>query len=64
VDGGDGNGTGSAGTLSAVSYTQVFQREPGYTSGGTEVGWTLGAVGASVFAGDHILTATWKVESL
>lgn len=61
---GDINGTGSAGVLSSISYGLVFQSTADFTSGSTQVGWTLAPVGASVFAGDHMLTATWKVESL
>lgn len=60
----DINGAGYAGTLSAAAYTRVFQGNVNATSGSAQVGWTLAPIGGSVFAGDHILTATWKVESL
>jgi len=61
---GDIHGTGSAGVLSYISYGLVFQSSPAWTSGSTQVGWTLSPIGEGVFAGDHMLTATWKVESL
>lgn len=60
----DVHGTGSAGVLSSVAYGPVFQSTADFTSGSTQVGWTLNVIGTSVYAGDHILTATWKVESL
>ena len=60
----DVHGTGYTGVLSSVSYTRVFQSAPGWTSGSTEVGWTLAPIGGGILSGDHILTANWKVESL
>lgn len=57
-------GSGYAGVLSSVAYTRVFQANVNGTWGGTKVGWTLAPLGASVTAGDHTLTATWRVESL
>ncbi|HET6456546.1 MAG TPA: hypothetical protein VFI02_19245 [Armatimonadota bacterium] len=60
----DVHGTGSAGVLSSSAYGLAFQSAPGFISGSTQVGWTLAPVGTSVFAGDHTLTETWKVESL
>jgi hypothetical protein len=57
-------GTGSGGTLSATSYTLVFQSNPSPTSGHADLEWTLAAPGAGVRAGIHQLTIRWKVESI
>ena len=61
--GGASNGTGSPGTLSESAYTLVFQSNADATSGSADITWTLAAVGSGVHAGDHTLSATWKIES-
>lgn len=57
-------GTGWNGTLSATSYTLVFQSGPSPTSGHADLAWTLAAPGSAVRAGLHQLTIRWKVESI
>jgi len=61
---GASGGTGYPGTMSAAGYARVYQSNPDATSGSVSITWTLAAPGGQVRAGDHILTATWKTESL
>jgi hypothetical protein len=61
---GAGSGTGSNGTLSATSYTLVFQSNPSPTSGHADLEWTLAAPGSGIRAGIHQLTIRWKLESI
>lgn len=57
-----GGGTAYAGTLNSTSYTTIYEGTALANSWDTT--WTLSAPGASVRAGIHSLTATWKIESL
>jgi hypothetical protein len=52
------------GTLSATSYTLVFQSNPSPSSGHADLEWTLAAPGGGVRAGLHQLTVRWKLESI
>lgn len=61
---GAAGGTGWNGTLSATSYTLVFQSDPSPTSGHADLAWTLAAPGSGIRAGVHQLTIRWKVESI
>ena len=61
---GAAGGTGWNGTLSATSYTLVFQSNPNPTSGHADLAWTLAAPGSGVRAGTHQLTIRWKLESI
>lgn len=61
---GAAGGTGWNGTLSATSYTLVFQSDPSPTTGHADLAWTLAAPGSGVRAGIHQLTIRWKVESI
>lgn len=58
------NGQGFAGTLSATAYTEVYESNPDATSGSVNLVWSLAAPGGGVRAGAHMLTATWKIESV
>lgn len=58
------NGTGSNGTLSTSTYTQLFQSNLTKKSGSVNVTWTLGAPGTGIRAGSHVLTLRWKLESV
>ena len=62
--GGTSGGTGSPGTLTAGSFTMVFQSKRNPKTGSVDVTWTLAAPGASIRAGSHLLTAHWRVESV
>jgi len=62
--GGATGGTGYGGTLSATMYTRVFDSETDPSVGSANLTWTLAAPGDTVRAGDHTLTATWKIESM
>jgi hypothetical protein len=57
-------GTGSAGTLSAAGYTQVFQSNVLALSGGFDMTWTLAQIGPGTLAGTHTLTLRWRLESV
>ena len=61
---GAAGGTGWNGTLSATSYTLVFQSDPSPTSGHADLAWTLAAPGSGIRAGGHQLPIRWKVESI
>ena len=58
------NGTGTNGTLSKTVYGQLFQSTVSKTSGSVAVTWTLGAPGAGIRSGSHVLTLRWKLESI
>ena len=57
-----GGGSTFSGQLSSDSYTEVYQGIP--TSNSFNLTWTLGSLDSSVRAGLHLLSATWKLESL
>ena len=57
-------GTGSNGTLSSSSYSQVYQSNPSPSFGSVNVIWELAAPGSGIRAGDHTLTVRWKLESV
>ena len=57
-------GTGSNGTLSSSSYSQVYQSNPSPSFGSVNVVWDLAAPGSGIRAGDHTLTVRWKLESV
>jgi hypothetical protein len=61
---GAAGGVGMNGTLSATSYTLVFQSNPSPSSGHADLEWTLAAPGGGVRAGLHQLTVRWKLESI
>jgi len=56
--------TGSSGTLLSDSYSQVLISNPNAASGSVDLAWTLAAPGGGIRAGNHTLTASWKVESV
>jgi len=59
------NGTGAPGTLSEA-HTEVATSDENAPSTSSTITFTLAAKAAAspaIFAGDHILTATWKFES-
>ena len=58
------NGTGSAGTLSRLAYTQVFQSRAGRRNGGVSLTWTLAAPGTPIRAGNHSVLVRWKFEAV
>lgn len=57
-------GVGSNGTLSATSYTQVFQSSILTGSGRFDVTWTMAAPGAGILAGMFTQNLRWKIESV
>jgi hypothetical protein len=57
-------GSAAAGTLSASSYTQIFQSNVLTLSGGFDVDWTLASVAGVQRGGTHTVTLRWKLESV
>lgn len=57
------NGTGSNGTLSTSTYSQLFLSGATKKSGSVNVTWSLAAPGTGIRAGIHRLTVRWKLES-
>lgn len=57
-------GAGFNGSLSATSYTQLFQSNTSPTSGGVDLTWKLEPPGPGIRAGNHSLTLRWKLESV
>ena len=57
-------GTASSGTLSASSYTQVFQSNVLTASGGLDIDWTLASVAGVSRAGTHTVNLRWKLEAV
>jgi len=57
-------GSGSGGTLTSGSYTQVFQSNALTASGGFDITWTLTPADGADYAGVHTLTLRWKLESI
>lgn len=55
-------GGSSSGTLSSSSFTQMYSGTAVASS--FSLTWHLAALDASVRAGLHTITATWKIESL
>lgn len=51
-----------SGTLSAVTYTEVYHGNA--ASNSFDLTWTLAPLDPTIRAGTHALVATWKVESL
>jgi hypothetical protein len=58
------NGTGSSGTLSRFAYTTVFQSRSGRRNGSVNLTWTLAAPGTPIRAGNHVLSARWRLEAI
>jgi len=54
-------GTAYDGYLQQGSYTTVYEGTA--ASNSFDMTWTLGIITQAVRAGDHTLTATWKLES-
>ena len=62
---GASGGTGSAGTLSNGSYSQVFQSNTLTFSGGVDMQWTFAPLaGGADYAGAHSITLRWRIESV
>jgi hypothetical protein len=57
-------GSATAGTLSASSYTQIFQSDVLTLSGGFDVDWTLASVAGVQRGGSHTVTLRWKLEAV
>jgi len=58
-----GRGTGSAGTLSSATYTQVYQTSNN-KSGSFDMTWTLASIAAAgLRSGTHTITVRWRVEA-
>lgn len=62
--GGAQGGTGSGGTLSSISYVQIYQSNTNPATGSVDLTWSLAPLPSGVRAGDHTLTVRWKVESV
>lgn len=60
---GASNGTGLAGSVSATSWTPVFEGYVNSTQGAADLAWTLSAPGRTR-AGTHTLALQWKIESV
>lgn len=60
---GANNGTGLAGSVSATSWTPVFEGYVNSTQGAADLTWTLSAPGRTR-AGTHTLALRWKIESV
>lgn len=60
----ESGGSGSNGTLTDGSYTQVFQSDSLTPSGGFDIRWTLTPADGADYAGVHTITLRWKVESV
>jgi hypothetical protein len=61
---GANGGIGANGTLSASSYSLVFQANPATASGHVDLAWSLAALSGGIRAGTHQLTIRWKAESI
>ena len=61
---GDQGGSGTSGTVSAVSYGTVFESQTNPSSGGTDIVWTLAPPPSGVHGGTHTLVLRWKVEAV
>jgi hypothetical protein len=58
------SGIGLNGALSTTAYTTVFQGQPGATSGGLTLQWTLSDLGTVQRAATFETTLRWKVEAV
>ena len=58
------NGTGWSGQLSSGSFSTLFESTVAATSASVTLDFTLAAPGGGILAGDHVLEATWKFESI
>lgn len=57
-------GSGSSGTLSFASFTEVYESMSDPLSGSVDLRFTLDAPGTGVRAGDHSLSLRWQFESV
>jgi len=58
------NGVGFNGTLSRLSYTDLFEGNENATAGHVDVTWRLAALTLPVRAGAHTLTMRWRIQSI
>jgi hypothetical protein len=61
---GSQGGTGSSGTVSHSSFSQVFESAVDPVSGSVDLRFTLSATGSGIRAGDHDLPLRWQFESI
>jgi hypothetical protein len=61
---GAAGGSGSNGSLSFVTYNQVYQSNIDPVTGSVDISWSLAPTDPGVYAGEHILTLRWKLESV
>jgi len=57
-------GTGSNGTLSSTSYTQVFQSNLNPASGSVDITWTLSTPPGGIRSGVYSIAVHWELRSV
>jgi hypothetical protein len=58
------HGSGNPGTLSGTVYSDVYDSAANATSGSVNLSFSLAAPGGGIRAGNHTVSATWKIESV
>ena len=59
------SGSGSSGTLSAVSYGEVYRSNTNVSSGSADVTWRLAPLpAAGLRSGSQTLTVRWRIEAM
>ena len=61
---GSQGGTGSSGTISYSSFTQVFESGVDPVSGSVDLRFSLSSTGSGIRAGNHGLSLRWQFESV